>query len=191
MIDRDRGGPDPAVAQVWARRAAELARVPPRHHEGEQVDLLLFCLGRETYGFEARHALDVRPASSITPVPRVPAHVAGVTHLRGRILSVLDLARFLGVAEGPKTEENPRRFLLVVEQPNMELALLVDEVLAVRPADLNQLRSGGDTLSGLPAQYVRGVIHGPELGGGDGAVVILDLPALLADEALIVREEMV
>jgi len=184
MSDRDRTGADPAVAQVWARRAAELARVPPRRQEGEQMNLLVFCLGRETYSFEARYASDIRPASSITRVPRVPAYVAGVTHLRGRILSVLDLARFLGLAGRQKGEEHPQRHLLVAQQPGMQLALLVDEVLAVQSFALNDVRPAGDTLPGLPAEYVRGVIEGP-------ALVVLDLPALLADERLIVREEMV
>lgn len=182
MTERDRTESSPAVAQVWARRAAELARVPPQEEEGEQLDLLLFCLGSETYAFEARFAFDIRPAAQITRVPRVPDHVAGLVHIRGRILSVLDLARFFGLPGEDRDENQPQRHLLMVEQPEMELALLVDEVLAVQSFARSHLQPAGDALPGLPAEYVRGVAPGP--------LVVLDLPALLADERLIVREEM-
>lgn len=183
MTDSNRLEPDPAVARVWARRATELARVPPQRQEGEHLDLLVFCLGSETYGFEARFASDIRPAPIITRVPRVPAYVTGVVHLRGRILSVLDLARFLGLADRESDRQQPPRHLLVAEQPGMELALLVDEVLAVQSVPSSHLQPAGDTLSSLPGEYVRGVVEG-------SALVVLDLPALLADKRLIVREEM-
>jgi purine-binding chemotaxis protein CheW len=191
MTGSDRTGPDPAVAQIWARRAAELARVLPQPEEGEQLELLVFCLGREVYGFEAHHALDIRPASSITRVPRVPAYFAGVTHLRGRILSVLDLARFLGLDRQQEGEEPSPRHLLIVEQADVEFAMLVDEVLAVRSIALDKLQPAGDALPDLPGQYVRGVAHDPDLATGAGPVVLLDLPSLLADERLIIREEMI
>lgn len=191
MTQRDRIEASPAVAQVWARRAAELAQVPPREEEGEKLDLLLFCLGDETYGFEARFAFDIRPAAQITRMPRVPDYVVGLVHRRGRILSVLDLARFFGLPGREGAESQPQRHLLVVEQPEMELALLVDEVLAVQSFALNHLRPAGDTLSGLPAEYVRGVAEVPLPAREASLVVVLDLPALLADERLIVREEMI
>jgi purine-binding chemotaxis protein CheW len=191
MTDRDRTGSNPAVAQIWARRAAELARVPPQREEGEQLAMLVFCLGHEAYAFETRYASDIRPASPITRVPRVPAYFAGVTHLRGRILSVLDLGRFLELEEQDQDQEPPPRHLLVVEQENVELAMLVDEVLVVRSIDLDRLQPADDALPGLSGQYVRGVVHDPDPAIGAGPIAVLDLPALLADSRLIIHEEMV
>lgn len=90
--------PPEVVYQIWARRAAQLAKVPVQEEEGEQIELVLVQLGREVYGFEAQHIYDIRPAEQITRVPRVPDWVAGVVNLRGRILSVLDLQRFFGLS---------------------------------------------------------------------------------------------
>jgi purine-binding chemotaxis protein CheW len=186
-----------AIAEIWARRAASLAQVPPEPERGEQVELLLVQLARETYGFEARHAYDIRLAQGIARVPRVPAWVAGVTNLRGRILSVLDLAQFFGLspdAEGQDVEGEG--FLVAVETAQMELALLVDQVLAVEEIPLGQIKKATERVGGLPAEYVRGVydrsIPSKDSGmaGNRGLVVILDLPVLLADERLIVDEKM-
>lgn len=186
-----------AIAEIWARRAASLAQVPPEPERGDQVELLLVQLAREIYGFEARHAYDIRSAQGIARVPRVPVWVAGVTNLRGRILSVLDLARFFGLPSGAEEQDvEDDGFLVAVETAQMELALLVDRVLAVEEVPLSQVKEATERVRGLPAEYVRGVLDGHDIANDDepvsnrGMIVVLDLPALLADERLIVNEEM-
>ncbi|MGD8624640.1 MAG: chemotaxis protein CheW [Anaerolineae bacterium] len=185
-----------AIAEIWARRAATLARVPPEPDTAGQVEFLLVRLACELYGLEARHAYDIRPAPEIARVPRVPPWVAGVTNLRGRILSVLDLARFFGLS--PDAEEQNVEgtgFLVAVQTPQMELALLVDQVLAVEEISLGHIKEATDNVNRLPAEYVRGIADGSVISpgsgpaGDDNMIVILDLPALLADERLIVDDE--
>jgi purine-binding chemotaxis protein CheW len=131
MSETDETAPE-VVEQVWARRAERLAQMPVKPEEGEQIQLALLRLGREVYGLDVEYVLDIRPVEprSVTPVPRVPAWVAGVVNLRGRIFSVVDLQRFLGLAPTENADGGaPTRFLTVVETPEMELALIVDEVL--------------------------------------------------------------
>jgi purine-binding chemotaxis protein CheW len=185
------------VQQIWAHRAAQLAEVPIEEDEGDQIDLVLIQLGREVYGLDARQVYDVRPAEHITRVPRVPDWVAGVVNLRGRILSVLDLRRFLGLAQAEasgKGEATPGPDLVVIETPDMEIALLADDALAVEALSAGQIQEASDTIRGIHPEYVRGVAErrdGDTLASGDGLLVVLDLPALLADERLIIHEEIV
>lgn len=194
------------VQQIWARRAAQLAEVPIQEEEGEQIELVVVQLGREVYGLDAQYVFDIRPAGQITRLPRVPDWVAGVVNLRGRIFSVLDLQRFFGLSRaqtrglpdaegnrnnGPEsTERMP--YLAVVETPDMEIALLVDGVLAVESLPASQVQEAADTTWGIHPEYVRGVAErrgGDTPINGDGLLVVLDLLALLADERLIVHEE--
>jgi len=181
------------VQRIWARRAAQLARVPVQEEEGERMELVLVRLGREVYGLDAEFVLDIRPAGQITRVPRVPDWVAGVVNLRGRILSVLDLSRFFGLPQEVEREAiSP--YLVVVETPAMELALLVDDVLAVEALPASQVQGASDTLWGIRPEYVRGVAERRDRNipaDEASSLVVLDLPALLADERLIVDEEMV
>jgi len=184
LADSDEVAPE-VLQQVWARRAAQLAQVPAPEEAGAQLELVLVRLGREVYGLDAQYVHDIRPLEHLTRVPRVPVWVAGVVNLRGRILSVLDLGRFFGL---PREEENTA-CLVHVETPEMELALLVDDVLDVESLPASRVQEATDTIRGLRPEYMRGVA-GRE-GGGDGLLVVLDLPALLADERLIVHEEIV
>jgi chemotaxis signal transduction protein len=74
-----------------------------------------------------------------------------------------------------------------------ELALWVDEVLAVRALPASRIQEAADRLRGLPPEMVRGVCDRPELAGapaGDGLLVVLNLPALLAAGRLIIEEEL-
>jgi purine-binding chemotaxis protein CheW len=189
------------LRRVWARRAAELARAPEGVDEGEHIELLMMRLGREAYGVEARYVYYVKVADLITHVPRVPDWVAGVVNLRGRILSVLDLRRLFNLPSAEAEEddeldtEETGPYLVVVETANMEIALLVDDVLTVESVPVGQIQDVVGTVRGLRPEYVLGVLARNDVDAGAGengsVVVVLDLAALLADERLIVHEEIV
>jgi purine-binding chemotaxis protein CheW len=175
------------VERIWARRAAQLAKPPEREEKGEQINLALIQLGREVYGIEVKYILEIQPAMRITRVPRVPDWVTGVVNLRGRILSVLDLRRFFGLAPAEeKDQATPFRDLVIVETPTMEVALLTESVLEVELFPTSRIQDVAGTIRGVGAEYVRGVM---EQGAEAAMVVVLDLPALLADERLIIQEE--
>jgi chemotaxis signal transduction protein len=76
--------------------------------------------------------------------------------------------------------------LVLVETPDMALCLLVDEVLAVSSLLLSGLREADAGTLGLPHEYVRDVTRWRER-----PLVILDLPALLADPDLIINQEII
>ena len=209
------------MEQILARRAAALAEVPVVKESGEHISLLLVWLGREIYGLDARYVDRVQPTEHITRVPRVPDWVIGMTNLRGRVLSVVDLWRFFGLDRGGKANgagegaegngQEAHSHLVVVQTPQIEVALRVDGVLAVETVPVSRVRETMGTLRGLRPEYVRGVTEraassvanhasnsepdsGSDNGFGRGhgaMVVVLDLPALLSDERLIVHEEIV
>jgi purine-binding chemotaxis protein CheW len=191
--------PQEVLEEIWARRAAELAKVPAEEDETEQTKLVLVRLGREIYGFDARNIFSIKPAELITYVPRVPDWVTGVVNLRGRILSVVNLRRFFrlppaeGNGENDSDSAEGMAYMVVVETPTMEVALLVDDVLTVDTLLTSQMQDVTGTVRGLRPEYVRGVVTrtDEEAEGNGTMVVVLDLPALLADERLIVREEIV
>lgn len=181
-----------ALDQILKRRAEQLAEVPIREAEGEQVELALLRLGHEVYGLDTQHVFEIRPVERITRVPRVPEWVAGAVNLRGRILSVIDLQRFLGLTHGEHDKDSSpaTRYLVVVATPDMEVALLADQILSVESIPAGKIQDASGSVRGIRAEYIRGI--GERGGEGDGSMlVILNLPALLADKQLIVHEEIV
>ncbi|MFP4560228.1 MAG: chemotaxis protein CheW [Thiohalorhabdus sp.] len=76
-------------------------------------------------------------AVSLTRVPMAPEAVMGLTHIQGRILTVLDLRHLLGL----ELEGGPRRFLLV-EDEEEQVGLDVDtveDIVLVAPLDLDSI----------------------------------------------------
>jgi purine-binding chemotaxis protein CheW len=183
------------VRKVWAARAARLARVPFQEEEGESLQYIPLRFGQELYAIEVQYFAEIRPLGNLTRVPRVPAWVAGVVNLRGRIYSVVDLKQFLGVAGEAATEEGRQgttrtedglRYLVVVETPALEVALLVDEVLPIQNVPVSQIGEALDRAQVARLEHVFGIV---DLGDGN-LMVILDLPVLLADKQFIVHDEL-
>ncbi len=145
--------------QILARRAAQLARAQVREDVGEQVEMVLFWLGSEVYAVEAQYVFDIRRAEHITRVPRVPEWVAGVVNLRGRILSVLDVQRFLGLPRHERrwSDDLTSLYLIVVETPTMETSLLVDDVLAVEALPVRKIQEASGVIRSIRPEYLRGV----------------------------------
>lgn len=185
--------PQDVLEQAWAQRAEQVAQVIADGESGEQIEIVVIRLGREVYGVETDYVFDIRSLEHITRVPRVPDWVAGVVNLRGRIISALDLQRYLGLppAENGGEVESGARHLVVVGTPAMELALLVDEVLAVESLPISQIQEATSAVKGIQAEYMRGIVVQSQAGDDTAPLLVLDLPALLADKRLIVHEDII
>ncbi|HZX71239.1 MAG TPA: chemotaxis protein CheW [Rhodanobacter sp.] len=72
---------------------------------------------------------------AITPVPGTQAWLLGVANVRGNLVPVVDIARFL---LGERAQNSDRSRLLVVRQDSGSVALLVDEVFGQRTVDAQQ-----------------------------------------------------
>lgn len=179
--------PNPDLAfmeQVWQSRAERLARVPSEDSAGEQMELLLLRLGAELYALEAIYVYDIRPHGNVTPVPRVPDWMLGLSNMRGRILSVIDLRRYFKLPVKGTGGELDQTYHVLVQAGGLEVALSVDEVFSVESIPLQHIRQVSGFLTGIRPEYIRGAFQ-----HGSRTVTILNLPALLGDHRLIIEEQ--
>ena len=58
----------------------------------EEVQLVVFRLGKEEFGVNIHQVREIVRLVPITPIPRAPDFIEGVVNLRGQILAVMDLA---------------------------------------------------------------------------------------------------
>ena len=131
--------------------------------------VLVFQLGSERYGIEVSVVRGVRPLERLTRVPGTPAFYRGVVNMRGKMITVLDLSAFFGVAD----ETDQARELAIVRASGLELALLADHIegiLDVPKASLEPIEE---------MRYALGVTR--------ERLVILDVPAIFEDERLMVN----
>lgn len=186
--------PQEKLEAIWTQRALQLARVPVEEEQGEQLEVLLIRLGREVLGVEVRYVVEIRQDEPVTRVPRVPSWVVGVTNLRGRILSVVDMRLFLGLPAEPvhkdhHEETSAARYLVEVESPEMELVFQVDDVLGVESLAVSNIQTESGLIHALPPEYLRGVVKQEgEAQRASTTVSILNLNALLTDPRLLIND---
>jgi len=89
-------------------------------------------LAGQLFGVPVKNVRDVLRQQKITPIPLSSAEVAGSLNLRGRIVTVINLRRRLGL---PDHEENEKNMFVVVEHLGDLYSLMVDSVGEVMTVD--------------------------------------------------------
>jgi twitching motility protein PilI len=96
----------------------------------------------------------------LTPVPGTQTWLLGVANVRGNLVPVIDLARFLFAERTIQTE---RTRLLVVRQSGGSVALMVDEVFGQRTVDAEQRRAAEQEDDPRLARFVEDRVGEPRL----------------------------
>lgn len=102
-----------------------------------------------------------------TPVPGAPDAIVGLADLRGRIVTVIDLARLMGLALTPRRDAGYLALLLA--PPYGHIALLVDGAVEITSA--HDTQEGPDDAA--------------EVAGAAPALPGLDAPRELSAEAIV------
>ncbi len=167
--------------KILRERARALARpATPRATAGvsPSLDVLQFQLAQEWYAVASRFVQEVFPFKELTPLPCTPPFLLGIVNVRGRILPVLDLKKFFGLPEKGLTDLHR---IILVRGNDLELGLLADVTVGVRSVWTDSLQPSLPTLTGIRAEYLKGVTA--------ERLVVLDLARVLADPKIIVHEE--
>lgn len=152
-----------------AERLARAAEAPAA--DEDEIRILEFRIGGRPHAVDSRLVREVCAPVAPTRVPQAPAWAAGVVHLRGEILTVLDFAALLGQGDGAAAD-GP---LMVLQEGNRSIGLPVDEIHGLRDvtrASLDPVPAAGQG----GRRFALGVT-------GDGTLV-LDAVAFFEDGAL-------
>ncbi|MDP2240845.1 MAG: chemotaxis protein CheW [Burkholderiales bacterium] len=165
--------------RVLKARAQALAREPEKAQAADAgVEVLEFFLAHEKYAVESRHVREVYPLENLTPLPCTPAFVLGIVNLRGEIVSVLDIKKFFDLPEKGLTDLNK---VIVLQSRQMLFGILADTIAGVRRIPVAEIQPSLPALAGIREQYLRGIT--PD------RTILLDAEKLLADEQIIVQEQ--
>lgn len=162
--------------RIWQERARALAQGIKENDADDFLEVVEFALAHETYAFELAHIREVLPLKHLTPLPGVPSFVLGVIHLRGEIISVIDLKGFFQLPAKGLTDLNR---VIVLESRHMAFGVLADIIVGVRRHSRSRMQPSLPTLSGTQAEYLKGVTE-------DG-IVLLDAEKILSDEKILVQ----
>ena len=136
--------------------------------------LVCFRVGKETYGVDIFVVREIVKAQEITSVPGASDYVLGIINLRGKIISVVDLAQRLGLG---KSGIDRTSRILVVDLDGFTVGFLVDAATEV-------LKLPAESIEAAPEE-LKGSVHDDYLEGvgklQDRLVIILNPGNLLAE----------
>lgn len=166
------------TTRILKARAQALARESAEAPDAGEVEIVEFKLAHERYGMESAFIREIHRLTNLTPLPCTPAFVLGIVNLRGEIVSVIDIKKFFDLPESGLSDLNK---IIVLQSQTMCFGVLADVILGARRVALSELQPSLPTLTGIRAQYLKGVTC--------ERTIVLDAASLLADEAIVVQEQ--
>jgi purine-binding chemotaxis protein CheW len=137
LLDQFLAAPDAAVAGSAEAPVPAVAGVMEASPEEKY---LLFSLAEAKYAIPIGNLLEVEKPDSVTPLPRGPDWLKGVTSLHGEILSVIDCRAYFRLAPQARTRQS-RLCVVATLSREITTALLVDRVegmIQLAPAHLSE-----------------------------------------------------
>ena len=120
-----------------------------------------FSVADHLFALPLSQVQEVLSTPELTPVPLAPPAVRGLINLRGRIVTVFDLRRRLGLPPG-----GAEAMTVVLRARDGGVSLLVDAVEDVVEASAQALEPPPRTLPPALREFLLGVRQGgPDLGG--------------------------
>jgi chemotaxis signal transduction protein/truncated hemoglobin YjbI len=147
--------------------------------DGQRIDeeqFVTMTVDGQTFGIPILTVQDIVEARQITPVPLAPSAIAGVMNLRGRIVTVIDLRKCLGLDQ---EFEDSQSMGVTVEYNNDLYTLLVDTIGDVRSLHHRDFEQAPATVAENVRQLSTGVYRLDQ-----DLLVVLDVDRVLDAERL-------
>jgi purine-binding chemotaxis protein CheW len=123
---------------------------------GGAAHIVTFRVGDDLFAADVTAVERVLRYSAPTPVPNVPAWVAGVLEYQKRVLPVIDLRIRFDLAAADATRETR---MLVINTEAGWVAAVVDAVLDVTSVDRGRIEPAPPLFRGFAAEYLHGIVR--------------------------------
>lgn len=148
--------------KVLVERAEILARtIGEKKEKIDSLEIIPFKLDQETFALETQYVKEVYPLKEYTFLPCAPAFVYGLANVRRRIFPIIDLKVLFNIPN----DVNAEKKLLILENEEIELAILIDHFNTIRTISKNELQLSLPTLTGIRQDFLKGLIV-------DGTVIL-------------------
>mgnify|MGYP006275599781 FL=1 len=136
----------------------------------DNLQLVTFELGGETYGIDIMQVEGIVQVQQIRPIPYAPEYVEGIFNLRGEIIPVINLHRRFRLKQMELSEEDKLLSgMVILAIDDMHLAVMIDKVSRVVRVNQDDIQPPPQMISGIGAEYIQGVVNNE-----DNYLIILD-----------------
>lgn len=138
------------------------------------LQMVTFCLDKETYGINVMDVQEVLRYTEISRVPGAPSYVLGIINLRGKVVTVMDTRQRFGL-KSAEVHDDSR--IVIIEAGRHVIGILVDsvsEVVYLRQSEIESPPKVGHEES-------TSFIHGVSNKNGE-LLILVDLSKMFVDE---------
>lgn len=130
------------------------------------------------YGVNVAKVREIIRLPILTELPGTPSFIEGIFDLRGVVIPVVNLAKWMGVDAPEGVERNAR--VIITEFNNIQIGFVVHEAKRIRRINWKDIE---------PASFIDGAAGGSKVTGvtrieGDNVLLILDLESVVQELGL-------
>jgi len=120
-----------------------------------EMEIVEFSVGESDFGINVIKVREIINRVPTTRLPQTHPCVEGLIKLRGEILSVIDLAKFLGY---PPSEDPDKDFFIITEFNRMKVGFRVHSVSRIHRISWEQIESPDNVASAASSQCTVGIV---------------------------------
>ncbi|MGD0820454.1 MAG: chemotaxis protein CheW [Desulfomonilia bacterium] len=142
--------------------------------DAQGVLITTFSLSGTMFGMDAMRIQEIVGVGEITQVHHAPEFIVGLMNLRGKIVTIIDLAKRLDLASQEIKQDNR---VLIVEWMGEYLGLLVENVFDVIHPDPDGVSPPPENIQEAQGKYIERMYQ-----DGKRLITILDVDTVLTEE---------
>ncbi len=124
-------------------------------HQENSTELATFYVGKALCGIDILNIQEINKHFEVTTVPQAPDYVVGVLNLRGKIVTILDLGKKLGLSQ---IQSNKISRNIIVRSQDELIGLIVDSISDVVTADHEKIEPAPSNIGGMKGKFFKGVM---------------------------------
>jgi purine-binding chemotaxis protein CheW len=146
----------------------------------DQNQLVTFQLGEELYGINIMDVKEIVRVQDIRAIPNAPVYVEGIFNLRSEIIPIINLHKRFHLKKVLNSEEDELLSgFIIIDIDGMKLGVIIDRVSRVVTVEKEDIQPPPQMLSGIGAEYIRGVVRQDQ-----GYLIILNIRDLFNPKEL-------
>ncbi|MDR1787866.1 MAG: chemotaxis protein CheW [Treponema sp.] len=143
----------------------------------DQNQLVTFQLGEELYGINIMDVKEIVRVQDVRAIPNAPSYVEGIFNLRSEIIPIINLHKRFHLRK--TCEDGALSGFIILDIDGMKLGVLIDRVSRVLTVAGAEVQPPPQLLSGIGAEYIRGVVR-----RGERYLIILNIRDLFNPKEL-------
>ncbi len=137
------------------------------------LEFSTFYVGGALCGINILSIQEINKNFEITRVPQASEYIEGILNLRGRIVTIIDLGKKLGLESASKDKDNRN---IIVNSEDEHIGLLVDSIADVVLAHRDDIEPAPSNIGGVKGKFFQGVLKTE-----DKLIGILDIDEVLKE----------